>query len=306
MQKYLFTILLSLCCLLGASSATQACKISQISATNGYYVGSQVTFSTPTAQAYFWTVSGPATIIGSNTNQNLTIEITGPGNIYVNVTRFVNGQCIACSGRTIVGEAIPACTDFQIIQYIPMTYGEDCNCWTKRGHYVLKCGDEDVFADWEISPNGNNGSCIYWGCTIPSSSRQLNSTWIKPHPTCNWVNMQVTIKAYTPGTNNLLASKTVTILPCDAGGPKGFKEGLNIDFDEKQLSFSNESAKAYDLTVIDVLTGKEVTTLKQQHLAKGNYVFNLKDKLIRDKFYLVVVKDQQGKTVISKKIIMTK
>jgi hypothetical protein len=58
------------------------------------------TFTANNAQAYFWEIEncdGNASILGSNTNQTVTVNCNNTGSVKVKVTRFLNGNCIeAC------------------------------------------------------------------------------------------------------------------------------------------------------------------------------------------------------------------
>ena len=299
MKKALQLLTLSLFLVLSTSVAW-ACSITQTGTTNGYYVNSEVSFTTSSAQAYYWSVSGPATIVGSKTSQNFKIKITGTGNITVNVTRFVNGSCVNCGSFSFTGTT--PCS-YSIVEYIPMTYSASCNCLTKRGDYSLKCGSSTVSADWEITPNGNNGSCIYWGCSTPASSRATNTTTIKPIPMCNWVGLNVTIKAYAPGTNTLLASKIVTIQSCGFEDDFPIKrEGFQLNLDKNQLEINNSSITPYDIEVYDVLSGKKVKTLNDQKVEQGQYSYNLAKVLTKNQLYMIVIKDQEGNVITRKKI----
>ena len=306
MKQYLFFFVFSLLCF--TSTASKACEITVLSTTDGYNVGSEVTFTTSSAQSYYWLYAGLVTPTSSNTGQTFTVRIDAPGQISVSVTRFVNGTCVACDPIRITG-ITPAPCELEIQQIIPMNYAEGCGCLFKRGEFRLICPEtgEEVRADWEIQQNGANAfHCVSWGCTAPSPSttpyRESNTNRIKPVPQCNWANTQVTIIAYAHNTNNILASKSFTIGVGACEDPDPFPKSLRLNVEQNELSFNNESDQVYDLEVYDIVSNKKVVSLNDQKLPHGNYVFNLKGKLLHDTFYLVVVKDQSGAIVLKKKI----
>ena len=281
-----------------------ALSITKTGATNGYYVGSDVSFTTTAAQSYYWTVSGPATIIGSRTSRNFTIRITGAGSVTVSVVIFANGSCQACAPFSFTSSTQPC--PYSITEWIPMAYSSSCSCIQKRGDYSLyDCNGTTVRADWEVQPN-SGGNCIYWGCSSPGTSRFLNTTTVKPIPMCAWGGLQVTVNAYQPGTNNLLASKVVTIQNClDI---KQFKtgekdSGFDLQIQKNTLHINIQDDAVYTIDALDAFSNERLEI--SASLSKGTHEMDLSEKLLPKRMYLILLRNKEGGIVERKKMMLS-
>jgi|GEM_PF-4669054 len=192
-----------------------------------------------------------------------------------------------------------------------MCYSAKANCWTKRGDYsAIDCNGNLVQVDWDVTPKGTNKTCIYSGCNQPLNQRLFNSSWIKPLPVCDWRGLNVTIQAYSPGTNILLDSYVTRIDDC-------FKVPFRKDQTTDEPSFSIqildnqvggdkkiklELAKEQELSVVAIhlVTGKEFELQGNTLQPAGTMTLDFPEgNLEQGALYLIVVKsDKQilGKT----------
>lgn len=288
--------------LLFAVNLKAQCFINPISVT--MEVGETKVFTVTSGQAYYWTITGPGTIISGQTSQSVTIQATGAGTITLYAVVFVNGQCFECHTYIPCNPC-----GVQIQELIPMRYGTSCHCWEKRGDYIARdCHGNIVPGDWEISPNGNNGSCIYSGCNTPFSGRIHGST-IKPLPTCNWAGMNTTIRLYQQNTNNLLASKTVTIGWCKGKYPK------KVAMPDKVLtvlnnqpggdtSFEINATELMDVRIecIALSSGKNHVLYSTKSVDQGIINVDFPNASFENGMYLIIVKS--GTSIIAKEKIL--
>ncbi len=310
-MKTMFKItIILLAFVLGSFTSSNAqCSISPSSLSID--VGETGTLTASSAQAYYWTVSGSAQIVGSNTGQSVTILATDQGSAQVCVTLFINGECYQCCTTVSCNGDCP----ITIIENIPMCFGQKANCWERRGHYrALDCNGNSAMVTWDISPKGTNGSCIYNGCNNPFSAPVTN-TEIKPHPVCNWLGLKTTIYAYDPQTGDLLDSYVTTINSCPSGPIIGFREaqpnqenqpslGLRILDNQpggnKVIELEVQKEQSIVVSAVHLVSGKEVVLQANTVVQAGNFRLDFpKDKLEQGAVYLIVAKsgnDILGKT----------
>lgn len=74
------------------------------------------------SECYYWSVTGPATIVGPRVNNSVSIKRTSSGNITISLVYFKNGECFECN-RTLSGplpcDLSVGIPDFEYLSYTP-------------------------------------------------------------------------------------------------------------------------------------------------------------------------------------------
>ncbi len=314
MKKILFSklILLSiLFSLVSMASINAQCSISPGNVTLD--VGETTTLTAASGQSYYWTVSGPATINGSNTGQSISITATGTGNIQVCVTVFDGGNCYDCCTTVKCNPC-----GITIIELVPMCWSPTANCYVRRGDFTARdCHGNPVAVDWDVSPKGGpNALCMNLGCNTPFIQRKYSTT-VEPVPMCPWTNLNVTIYAYEHGTNNLLATYVATIETCPSG-PKGSVFGLKTQTIEtnsdptvdlevlnnrpgatKSVKVKTTEQMNLTISAVHITTGEEVVISHMKDQEAGTYSMEVPtDKLREQAMYLIVARS--GNKILGK------
>ena len=236
------------------------------------------------AQSYFWEMcSGTSTIVGNNLNGTIQINFTGLSTL--KLVRFKDGICSStCVDLTSINCEPPACSITELgrvcVSARPMV---------SRGYYKLKCNGVETNADWRIveDPNQENFDATNYTNTAYFRVHITNQSWVGNAPIG-----YITINAYQPGTNILMASITTFLDDCHY-------EQSPI---KSYLNNNTLKIEGIDATVHKVILYDLNGVLIQEFKNNSNDTFILKRALKDDGIYIVNLVNKNGKIISSQKI----
>ena len=159
------------------------------------------TFTSSNAQAYFWEIcEGNATIVGSNTNQSVSVNCTG--NYKIKVTRFQNGNCIEACESITCDNPPPNCPDN--IYYINEGGGGLCT----TGLASISGLSNVDYVNWTWALGGYSGTINNAGTTTPIY-----------YPSGDWTNYYISICATVVFNDGTVCAKVCKsfLLNCGIG-----------------------------------------------------------------------------------------
>lgn len=242
-----------------------------------------VNLTTSASQAYFWKVcSGNAQISGTNTSQNVSIQYNGSPSV-ITVTRFQNGNCsTSCiilnndnSDYPDPEDPDPGC-EIEFIQFQCAFEGIEF----RRSRFKVSCDGQQEYADWRlggvIPPNDTDTYNF-----IGRNNSMTMSFW--PKSGSGVGSFSGRVKAYEPGTNNLLAELYVDLVVCD----EGLNKDTNNEYDNTIsvapnpantiINFNGRNLNDYKLTIFNIngdilLERNNINeSINIEHLKKGIY-----------------------------------
>lgn len=255
---------------IGNDSRTDQCTVCN-DPKNNIHVSGDNTFTATSAQAYFWEIcDGSATIVGSNTNQNVEVSALGGTTSKIRLTRFNNGNCYEyCEEFTIPQEDPPECdTCF-------MTMSVDGN--TSNG----TCGDATVtifgcdqtnniqYIEWSYGLAGTtNPICTGYPYGCPLSGTTIGVTFSVPpftiYPEGNL--LQVYADVYYNDGTTMCHYYIEELLICEKTGGGGSLLNINL--------FPNPS-KTGDQITFDGIDFKNINSIDVLDMS-GNLITNTK------------------------------
>ena len=258
-RQYLFAILTFVLFTTFSSSAFGVCFNYNSTMNAGQ---NQTISASISAQAYYWSVSGPISIVGSRTGSSVTIHANGSGTGTVTLNTYTNGSCSNCGSAAIC--IVNAPCNYTIDEWQEMCSGQLLSrCAIFAGEYIVKdCQNNTIAADWEVSHN-NGPFCMQYGCQNNGTGRFFGTVF-RPYPLCNMVGQIVTVRAYQHGTNTLLASISTLIDLCDGGckvapttsGGTSAEQAASQD-DSQLFNLSLPANGPVKVTALNLLTGSE-------------------------------------------------
>lgn len=271
-MKNFYLIIFAFAGLLVSQKASAQCSITQVSQNGNTYV-----FTAPASQAYYWTVTGAA-ISGSNTQQSVTV-LASSTNFTLCLTTFNNGQCDSCC----VTITPPPC-GYYIEESDMMCYSASAPNFKKRGRYVLYNCEDMVgkLADWRFIEGNSNFQFVYG----PNNTSYVHVMPINPYFYGN-----VTLQAFEPGTNILLASLVTEVYDCDVCMECRTTSGtVSFNDESKQVIFTSDKKQKIQIEVVDMNSGTPVYVLKNQNVNVGKNTFDLRNSGITESKKVYVVR----------------
>ena len=219
----------------------------------------------------------------------MTITVSGSCPVLY-LTTFNNGLCYSCSvsiGAYIYEDALQICAS------------STSSNLKKRGYYFLyDCADNYVNADWDVLEGLSNFTVV---------GLFTNTISLKIIPKYQWmIGYNYTIRAFAPGTTNLIASYVITIQDCDVCTtcrPASGNSSFSYAPDTKQLVYATDEPGKINIELIDPTTGVVAFTLKNLRAQSGKNTFSLnKPAIQKNKIYVVRLTTENG-TIITDKIM---
>ena len=281
MKAKLIYFILLLTPIFGFSQLQPVCEDCDYNTNNITYLGND-RFRAASATAYYWEVcSGNTTIIGSNKNRNVRLNIQGQYRL--KLTRFVNGNCeVACFNSQASSGFCPSSND---IHYI--NEGGGGLCTTGQASINGMSSSSVDYVDYTWALGGYSGVVNGAGLTTPIY-----------YPSGNWTGYNISICATVVRSDGTLCSKVCKSFLLDCGGGNGLAPEISIIPNPTEGTFVTSSNQENIKEII--ISDMAGNTL--QHLS-SNLNNGIEITVTQKGLFIVTYKLANGETIIKKLVV---
>ena len=306
MKKVIIVAFLSLSSLfMGFSQGTLSDR-NCIDAPSEILVNENNIFSTDiVAQAYWWEItSGNASIVGPNTNQNVTIRPNNTLSFSIKLVYFRDGKCFTCTRSFTATQVEPPC-------FVPEIEGKiDCPTGGTNNFVILANASSNISeVTWVFRPSQNNnyypgfnfinGTLLGDGTSFVTStnlSNNFQADLIVPINDCHPTDL-ICFEMIITFTDNTCDGELIDIV-CEEIGVPDFSLKLNVLPNPSKGKFEIQNLGNSKIKNVYI---KDISGIEVQNLSDDNQMIDISNQ--RPGFYFALFQLENGITINKKLVI---